>query len=182
MTLDRAELTGASAALVFHVALIAALSMSLASVASPPEPPAMEVELVEEVGLQSAAPRPISPPPPSQAPEIGAAEPTALVPTIQPSPAPGIDPAPARTQPRAPRREAPRVSRIGDDFLKGIAEAGNAGGGPRLRFPGCSACGDFCLPALGGIDLRRRNRPDARRWRRQRRRGVRLGVPDLRGS
>ena len=36
MTLDRAELTGASAALVFHIALIAALSMSLASVAGSP--------------------------------------------------------------------------------------------------------------------------------------------------
>lgn len=125
MTLDRAELTGASAALVFHVALIAALSMSLASVASAPEPPAMEVELVEEVGLQSAAPQPVSPPPPSQAPEIGEAEPTTPAPVIRPSPAPSIRPAPARPQPqpRAPTREAPRVSRIGDDFLKGIADA-----------------------------------------------------------
>ncbi len=123
MTLDRAELTGASAALVFHVALIAALSMSLASVASAPEPPAMEVELVEEVGLQAAAPRPLAPPPPSQAPQIGEAEPTQAAPAIRPAPAPGIEPAPARPQPRAPAREAPRVSRIGDDFLKGIAEA-----------------------------------------------------------
>jgi hypothetical protein len=125
MTLDRAELTGASAALVFHVALIAAMSMSLASVASAPEPPAMEVELVEEVGLQSAAPQPISPPPPSQAPEIGEAEPTNVAPVIRPSPAPSLRPAPARPQPQpsAPAREAPRVSRIGDDFLKGIADA-----------------------------------------------------------
>ena len=54
MTLDRAELTGASAALIFHIALIAALSMSLASVASAPEPPAMEVELVDDVGQARA--------------------------------------------------------------------------------------------------------------------------------
>lgn len=123
MTLDRAELTGASAAVVFHVALIAALSMSLASVASSPEPPAMEVELVDEVGLQAAAPQPVSPPPPSQAPEMGDAVPTAAAPLIRPSPAPSITPAPARPQPRAPAREAPRVSRIGEDFLQGIADA-----------------------------------------------------------
>ena len=50
--------------------------MSLASVDSPPEPPAMEVEFVDEVGLTSAAPAVIAvPPPPSQAPEIGEAEP-----------------------------------------------------------------------------------------------------------
>ena len=123
MTLDRAELTGASAALVFHVVLIAALSMSLASVASAPEPPAMEVELVEEVGLQSMAPQPMAPPPPSQAPEIGEAEPNRAAPAIQPAPAPSIEPARTRPQPRTPAREAPRVSRIGDDFLKGIADA-----------------------------------------------------------
>ena len=67
MNFDRAEWTGTGAAVVFHVALIAALSMSLASVNRAPEPPSMEVELVEEVGLQSAAPapQPYTPPPPS---------------------------------------------------------------------------------------------------------------------
>ena len=123
MTLDRAELTGASAALIFHIALIAALSMSLASVVSAPEPPAMEVELVDEVDLQATAPRPMAPPPPSQAPVIGEAEPVQAAPVVRPTPAPSIRPAPARPQPRAPAREAPRVSRIGDDFLKGIADA-----------------------------------------------------------
>ena len=59
MNFDRAEWTGTGAAVVFHVALIAALSMSLASVDHSPEPPSMEVELVEEVGLQSAAPVPV---------------------------------------------------------------------------------------------------------------------------
>ena len=68
MNLDRAELTGAGAAVAFHVALIAALSMSLASVQRATEPPAMEVELVEDVGLQSAAAEPVTLPPPSQPP------------------------------------------------------------------------------------------------------------------
>jgi hypothetical protein len=69
MRLDRAEWTGTGAALLFHVTLIGALSMSLANVDSTPEPPAMEVEFVEEVGLTAAAPQSIAvPPPPSQAP------------------------------------------------------------------------------------------------------------------
>jgi hypothetical protein len=136
MTLDRAELTGAGAAVGFHVALIAALSMSLASVAPSPEPPSMEVELVDEVGLQSASPAPTAPPPPSQAPVIGEAEPN-VAPALAPPPAqprtvptPQVDAAERRQAQIAARRAAvakanaakaaPRVSRIGDDFLQGI--------------------------------------------------------------
>ncbi|MFL6767501.1 MAG: hypothetical protein ACJ8EX_06235 [Sphingomicrobium sp.] len=121
MRMDRAEWAGTGAALLFHAALIGALTLSLAQVANVPEPPAMEVELVEDVGLTAAAPQSIAvPPPPSQAPEIGQAEPTEPVPVIQPTRAPSITPAPARPQP--PAKPAPRVSRIGDDFLKGIAD------------------------------------------------------------
>ena len=50
MKMDRAEWTGTGAALLFHVALIGAMSMSLAHIPSVPEPPAMDVEFVEEVG------------------------------------------------------------------------------------------------------------------------------------
>jgi hypothetical protein len=121
MRMDRAEWAGTGAALLFHAALIGALTLSLAQVASVPEPPSMEVELVEDVGLTEAAPQSIAvPPPPIQAPEIGQAEPTEPVPVIQPARAPSITPAPARPQP--PAKPAPRVSRIGDDFLKGIAD------------------------------------------------------------
>ena len=74
MNPDRAELAGTGAAILFHVALIAALSMSLASVSHPPEPPSMEVELVDDFGMQSAAPETTpTPPPPSEAPELGQA-------------------------------------------------------------------------------------------------------------
>jgi outer membrane biosynthesis protein TonB len=131
MRLDRAELTGTGAALLFHVALIAALTLSLADVDVTPEPPSMEVEFVEEVGLESAAPTSIAMPPPvSQAPEIGEAQPTeAAPPPPTPVPAPRPQPRAAPTPPRpapvarprpAQPRPAPRVSRIGDDFLKGI--------------------------------------------------------------
>ena len=132
MTLDRAELAGTGAALAFHVALIAAMSMSLAHVASVPEPPSMEVEFVDEVGLTAAAPNQVAvPPPASAAPEIGEAEPIepTPVPVIAPpaprqvaipSPRPTAKPTPAKPAPAGP---APRVSRIGDDFLKGIADS-----------------------------------------------------------
>jgi hypothetical protein len=133
MTADRAELAGTGAAIAFHVALIAALSLNLARVDEVSEPPSMEVELVDEVGLTAAAPTSIAvPPPASQAPEIGEAEPN------EPAPAPILTPAPvpprivAAPSPRptlraiarpAPPKPAPHVSRIGDDFLKGIDEA-----------------------------------------------------------
>ena len=132
MKLDRAEWTGTGAALLFHVAMIAALSMSLASVDSTPEPPAMEVEFVEEVGLTAAAPQSIAvPPPPSQAPEIGEAEPVEAPPIVRPDPvrpAPMVRPTPPR--PATPSKPAPRVSRIGDDFLKGIGEAPSRSNAP----------------------------------------------------
>jgi hypothetical protein len=150
MTLDRAELTGTGAAVVFHVALIAALSMSLASVSRSPEPPSMEVELVDEVGLQSASPEPAAPPPSSQAPEIGEAEPfraPALAPPPpqpRPIPTPNVDAAERRQREIAARRAAreaaekpaPRVSRIGDDFLKGVADSssGSSASKPAARF------------------------------------------------
>ena len=131
MKLDRAEWTGTGAALLFHVALIGAMSMSLASVDSTPEPPAMEVEFVEEVGLTAAAPQSIPvPPPPSQAPEIGEAEPVEAPPIVRPTPTPTVRPAPAKPVTRTPSKPAPRVSRIGDDFLKGIGEAPSKSNAP----------------------------------------------------
>lgn len=126
MNLDRAELAGTGAAVVFHVALIAAMSMSLASIDRAPEPPAMEVDLVDDVGLQSAAPKPtpFTPPPPSQAPEMGEAiEPTPAPPVEALTPAPSAKPTPPRPQRAAPQKPAQRVSRIGDDFLKGLADS-----------------------------------------------------------
>ena len=134
--MDRAELAGTGAALAFHVALVAALSIHLARVDTPAEPPSMEVELVDEVGLTAAAPQALAPPP-SEAPELGEAEPIepapapaiappppapSIVPTPAPRPQPAARPAPAKpAAAKAPARPAPRVSRIGDDFLKGIA-------------------------------------------------------------
>ena len=99
MRMDRAEWTGTGAALLFHVALIGALSMSLANVKSTPESPAMEVEFIEDVGLTAAAPQSVAmAAPASQAPESGDAEPTEPVPTIQPTRMPSITPTPSAKQ------------------------------------------------------------------------------------
>ena len=123
MKMDRAEWTGTGAAFLFHVVLIGALTMSLAQVATVPEPPAMEVEFVEDVGLTAAAPQSIAvPPPPSQAPQIGEAEPVETPQIVQSPPTPSVKPASAKPLPRPPAKSAPRVSRIGDDFLKGISD------------------------------------------------------------
>ena len=131
MRMDRAEWTGTGAALLFHVALIGALSMSLAHVDSTPEPPAMEVEFIDEVGLTAAAPQSIAvPPPPSQAPEIGEAEPVEAPPPVRPAPTPAPVAKPTPPKPVAPSRPAPRVSRIGDDFLKGIGEVPSRSNAP----------------------------------------------------
>ena len=138
MKMDRAELAGTGAALAFHAALIAALTLSLAHVDSTPEPPSMEVEFVEDIGLEAAAPTSIATPPPaSQAPEIGEAPreepaPAPLPAATQPRVAPAPTPRPVqRVQPRpAPSKPAPGVSRIGDDFLKGIADSPSKSAAP----------------------------------------------------
>ena len=132
MTADRAEWTGVGASLAFHIALIAALSMSLAHVAQAPEPPSMEVELVPDVALQSAAPTAASEAPPP--PAATAVEPEPL--PLQPPPPEAIaPPTPTVTQrpiqrPQPPRavpaqqRPAPPAARpvqrpgLGKDFLK----------------------------------------------------------------
>jgi hypothetical protein len=146
MTLDRAELAGTGAAILFHVALIAALSVGLARVARTPEPPSMEVDLVQDVSLQSAAPT--STPSVSEAPELSEAPP--VEPVAAPVPQSVAVPAPPRPQPTpqvdaaelrarkikaakaaaatraataAAAKPASRASRLGADFLKGIGEA-----------------------------------------------------------
>ena len=168
MSMDRAELAGTGAALAFHVALVAALSLHLARVDTPPEAPSMEVELVDEIGLTAAAPQALAPPP-SQAPDIGEAEPIEPAPApalTPPPPAPTISPTPtprpaptARPAPpvkrvgpskpapaKAPARAAPRASRIGDDFLKGIGD--NA---PASRAPAKPAAATFNAAAKADV-------------------------------
>ena len=174
MSLDRAELAGTGAAIAFHVALIAALSLSLAHVARAPEPPPMEVEIVDEVGLQPAA-AVAAPPPPSQAPDQAQTPPLpqpepARAPQVEPTPQPKIAPATslaaqiAQLRPTPPRRAAatpaqPRASRIGADFLRGIADA------PPSSAPARPAAPTISASAMAGIQqaIRRQVQPCADR-------------------
>ena len=139
MTADRAEWTGVGAALIFHVALIALLSTRLASSDDVPEPPSMEVELVEEIGLEAAAPTPIaqpatSEPPPmlSQAAPQSLPQPTVTPlppqrPTAQPTARP--TPQPPRPVQRAPAQPSRRAG-LGDDFLKSFDDDLSPRAGP----------------------------------------------------
>ena len=184
MTVDRAELAGTGAALAFHAGLIAALSFSLAHVTNPPEPPPMEVEMVDEVGLQRAAPAATpTPPPQAQTPDLAETPPqpeAAPTPVVQSTPQPRVVPSntlaaqvaqlrptPPRSQPAraapaksAPARPAPpRASRIGADFLKAIADAAPTSTPARAAAPTISAS------AMAGIQqaIRRQVQPCADR-------------------
>lgn len=113
MSVDRAEWAGAGAALLLHVALIAGLSLSLANLAKPPEPPAMTVDFVtDEVALEAAAPtaiaQPQSAPPPAAEPEAVPDQPSPPMPVAREVPLPRAQPEPTpRPQPRAePRAQA----------------------------------------------------------------------------
>lgn len=138
MTADRAEWTGVGAALLFHIALIAALSTSLASIDDVPEPPSMEVELVDEVGLQAAAPTPIARPAaseplpmPSQAVPPPLPQPVVTPLPMRPLPQPAVRPTP---QPRRPAQRAPaqptRRAGIDDNFLKSFDDDLSPRAGP----------------------------------------------------
>jgi len=108
--MDRAEATGLGVSVAGHVALLAALSLGLATAFNPPPvPDAMEVSFVDNVGLTAAAPTPsIAPAAPARAPEVGLAEDAAaaprqsiLAPLITPTPAPasGTGSAPTTRRP-----------------------------------------------------------------------------------
>lgn len=99
--MDRTDRVGLGAALLLHIGLLGALSVSLLSRTAPtvPPPPAVDVSLVEEIGLQSSAPKPVAEPAPSQAPDPGPPEDTAPPPP-QPQPA---EPKPPEPKPAEPK-------------------------------------------------------------------------------
>ena len=173
MRLDRGETTGIGIALILHVGLVVALTTSLAGVTPKPEAPAMEVEVVDsdEIALDAAAPT-VAAPPPSEAPEMAEA------PELAPPPPPRVEPVPAPPQPKpaatpapaprsarpaaakpAPPKPAPRVSRIGDDFLKGIADA------PRAERSEPQSAATFSAAAKASVDqaIKRQIQPCADR-------------------
>ena len=132
MSIDRAEQTGVGVALAGHLLLFAILYVGFA--ATPPLTPprqAVEVQLVDEVGLESGAPV-ISPAPP--APKLGEIEgpiePAPPEPAPQPvqrqaPPQPKATPQPKAAPPQpksAPKQQATRSTGRLKGLLEGIGE------------------------------------------------------------
>lgn len=170
---DAAELKGTLTSVGFHVALVAALSLSLAKQVMPPEPPAISVEFVDDIGLESKAtvteaaeaaqamspeveplvapPEPdVVPPPPKEA--------------VAPTPAPprkAVEPKPTPPKERAkPAPTKPRQSRLGDDFLDGVAE-GNSRKGDAESAPAAAPVIDAAAMASIQQAIRRQVQPCA---------------------
>lgn len=142
LALRSEERIGLGLALAAHAALVAWLMLSPPAPAPLPAPERMTVTLSEDVGLTSTAPLPAAAPARDEAPVLGeVAEPqpqpsAAPVPQAappRPAPAPATRAAPtpprpvaARTPPAKPAPVAAKpagASRIGADFLKGVAGA-----------------------------------------------------------
>ena len=113
MKFARTELAGTGASVAIHVGLIAALSLSLARTHNIDEAPPMQVELVDQIALDSAAPTDVppasAPPPEAPADDVPdtVPEPDMVKP---PEPKKEVAPTPKKEVPRKaePRRERPR--------------------------------------------------------------------------
>lgn len=181
MTSARAEWTGVGAALLLHVALIAALSMSLARMDRVPEPPSMQVDIVDEVALESVAPQAVaepggSPPPtpvedvpePDQVQPVTPPPPTPrAVPTPTVKPAPPTPPKRAQAQPAKPTRTPPKATPqpnrragLGDDFLDKLGDDLGPRSGPSK--PAAAAVSANQMASIVSV-IRRRIQPCANR-------------------
>ncbi len=99
--MERAEKIGLGVATAAHVLLFGLLSAGFLSTPNPLKlnSPPMDINLVDEVALKSAAPQiSTQPPPPSVAPDKGPTEDAKPAPEPEPQPEPA--PAPAKAQPR----------------------------------------------------------------------------------
>jgi outer membrane biosynthesis protein TonB len=133
----RAERAGLGISAAAHVALFGVLSLGLLAAPQPlivPQAP-VDVQLVDEVGLEAMSPKPAAP---SVAPDVALPEPEAPPPdavappkpeaVAKPAPKPAplkpvAKPAPPKT---VVKPTPPRGSRLGSDFLKGISDQQSA--------------------------------------------------------
>ncbi len=150
MTIDRAETAGLGIAAAGHVLLFAILSAGFLAVKEPQpiERPSMEVQLVDEVALDSAAPivsseapapklaeiegpvepAPPEPPPPEPLPQPKIVSPAPPPPTPKPSPRPApqpkaAKPAPAKPAPAKPAPAKPAPAKTAPKAAAPIAKA-----------------------------------------------------------
>lgn len=135
--MDRADRSGAALAVIAHLLLFAALSIGIAHRPPPVRPVAdtMDVQLIDTVGLRSAAPAPApEAPQEASAPEIA---PPQEAPPPPPAAAPAPRPVPAPPKPVAdapqPKPAKPAPTPLSADFLKdvrAVAKTERAGRNP----------------------------------------------------
>lgn len=156
VTLRKEEAFGLGLAVTAHLALVVWLATAPYRPTPLPLPETMTVTLSEEAALQSVSPQPAAQPAPDMAPALGEAEPvpepvarTVAEPLIRSAPR-LPNPPKAQPAPRAPEKPAtrpPGASRIGNDFLKGVAGANAAG---TAQNPPAAAIGPAVRSALAG--------------------------------
>lgn len=109
--MERTEKIGVGIATAAHVLLFGALSTTFLSTPNPLKlnSPPIDVSMVDEISMQSAAPKiSVEPPPPSQAPEKGPTEEAAPAPAPK-EVEPEVVPAPAPPKPAPPRKEVEKA-------------------------------------------------------------------------
>jgi outer membrane biosynthesis protein TonB len=179
--MDRAEATGLGVATAGHAALLAALTLGLATTRLPvPRADPIEVSFVEEVGLESTAPVPSAvEPAPLAGPPVAMPQPAMPAPPeIQQVPAPRPEPRPQpraapptpapRAQPRPaspraaaapPKQSAPRRSASGlSGVVAGLSDRPNSS---QSTSPPAAAAGPAVQASLGA-EVRRQLKPH---WR-----------------
>ncbi|HEX7783533.1 MAG TPA: cell envelope biogenesis protein TolA [Sphingobium sp.] len=109
--MERTEKIGLGIATAAHVLLFGALSTTFLSTPNPLKlnSPPIDVSMVDEIAMQSAAPKiSVEPPPPSQAPEKGPTEEAAPAPAPR-EVEPEVVPAPPPPKPAPPRKEVEKA-------------------------------------------------------------------------
>lgn len=112
--MENTEKIGLGIATAGHVLLFGLLSAGFLATPNPLKlnSPPMDVSLVNEVDLKSAAPEiSTTPPPPSEAPEQGPTQDAAPAPAPEPTPAPEPEPVPAPPPPKPapPKQDVPKA-------------------------------------------------------------------------
>lgn len=171
--MDRADATGFGVAALGHAALFAALSAAFATTRLPvPKSDPIEVELVDEVGLESLSPTPsVEAPAPLLAPEEGPPAPAMpappevrSVPRPEPAlrtPAPAERPAPPKPSPAPPRREPAAKAGVSrptgrlSGLLTGVSDRNSDS---RSVTPPAAAAGPAVQASLGA-EVRRQLKP-----------------------
>jgi len=134
--MNRSDGYGLTVALAGHALLFAALTLTIAHRTPPTKPveDVMDVQLVDKVGLKSAAPEPATEAPQEgTAPDLGPVQEAAAVPPPTPAPAPERPAIPQPT-PAPPAAAKPKPTKLSSDLLRDLNAAAKAerASGPKI--------------------------------------------------